>query len=142
MRSHFGLSSATSFLPIATVQSAVLVERAVIAKAVEIELERLRLHEPAARHVVDHQRGEIGLAGHWAHQGEFREGKTRDIVGIRMRIGHAVEHRLFRRCRDRRGTTELKLLLGHRFLIPFAFAGTACPACRDMTRARRGKGRT
>jgi hypothetical protein len=53
-----------------------LVEGAVIAEAVEIELQRLRLDEPGPRHVVDDQGGEIGLPGHRAHDGEFGKGEA------------------------------------------------------------------
>jgi hypothetical protein len=41
---------------------AVLMERAVIAERCEIELERLRLDEPAVRHVVDDEVRKVGLA--------------------------------------------------------------------------------
>ena len=73
---------------------AIFVERAVIAEAVQIKLQRLGFHEPGLRHVVDNQRGEIRLPGDRAHHGEFREGEARHVIRIRMRIGHAVEHRL------------------------------------------------
>jgi hypothetical protein len=69
-------------------------ECSVVAEAVEIKLQRFRLYEPGTRHVIDDQRREIGLAGNRAHHGEFREGKAGDVVRIRMRIAHAVEHRL------------------------------------------------
>ena len=73
---------------------AVLVEGAVIAEAVEIKLQRLRLDEPAARHVVDHHDAEVGLAGDRADRGEFRKREPRDVIRVGLRIRHAVEHRL------------------------------------------------
>ena len=77
--------------PLADPHRAVLVKGALVAEAGEIELERLRLDQPAARHVVDHQMGEIRLAGDRAKAGEFRRGEAGDIIRVAMRIGHAVE---------------------------------------------------
>ena len=73
---------------------AVLMEGAVVAEAVEVELQRLRLDQPAARHVVDHHDAEVGLAGDRADRGEFRKRETRDVIRVGLRVRHAVEHRL------------------------------------------------
>src|SRR5947209_1729872 len=50
---------------------AVLVKGAVVAKAGEVELERLRFDEPAAWDVVDHDDGEIRLTGDRTKRGEL-----------------------------------------------------------------------
>ena len=73
---------------------AVLVERAVIAEAGEIKLQRFGFQQPLLRHIVDHQMREIGLAGDRAERGEFGRCKSRHIIGVRVRIGNAVELRL------------------------------------------------
>ena len=93
MRNHFGLSSADELL--ADRDRAVLVEGADVAEAAEIELERFRFDQPFSRHVVDHEVGEIGLTGDRAQRGEFRRGEARDVVGVGMRVGDAIEHRRF-----------------------------------------------
>src|SRR4051812_36974340 len=49
--------------PFADHDRAILVERAVIAETRDIELQRFRLQQPAARYVVDHQMSEIRLSG-------------------------------------------------------------------------------
>ena len=118
MRSHFGFKQRGELL--ADRDRAFLMERAMIAETVQVKLERLRLHEPSLRHVVDDQRGEVGLAGDRAHHGEFGEGEARDVIRVRMRIAHAVEHRLVRGSGDRRGAAELQGFLRHR--------SPACPA--------------
>ena len=78
----------------------ILMEDAITAKAVEVKRQGLRLHEPAPRHVIDNKRGKIRLPGDRANRGEFRKREARDIIGVRMRIGHAIEHRILRRCRN------------------------------------------
>ena len=62
-----------------------------IAKAREIELERFRLQQPRSRHVIDHEMRKVRLAGDRAQRGEFRRREPRDIIGVFLRIGHAVE---------------------------------------------------
>jgi hypothetical protein len=83
------------------------VEGAVVAEGVEVELERFRLHQKFRRGVVDHQMGEVGLAGDRAQRREFRRGETGEIIGVGVRIVHAVEHGLFGRRRDARSIAEL-----------------------------------
>ena len=75
MRRNFGLSNANSLLPIATVQS--LMEAPHIAEACEIELQRFRLDEPFARHVIDHKMRKIRLPGDGTKGCEFRCGEKR-----------------------------------------------------------------
>ena len=129
MRSHFGFSSATSFLPMR--DRAFLVEGAVIAEAVQIKLERFRFHQPSPRHVVDDQSGEIRLAGDRAHRGEFREGEAGDVVRVRMRIGHAVEHRLAGRGGDCAGRPSCSVF----FAMNARFGAIHARVTLDMTRA-------
>src|SRR4029079_2084007 len=74
----------------------VFMEGAHIAVAREIELERLRLHQPFAGRIVDNEMREIRLAGHRAETGEFRAGEARDISRVAMRVRHALEHGLRR----------------------------------------------
>src|ERR1700746_1821343 len=81
-----------------------------ITEAVEIKLQRFRFHEPAARHVIDDERGEVRLAGNGANRRKFRKGEARDIIAVRMRIGHPVEHRIAWRGGDRDRAAELRRL--------------------------------
>jgi uncharacterized tellurite resistance protein B-like protein len=90
---------------------AILVEGAVIAEAVEEELERFRLDEPAVGHVVDHEKREVRLAGHRTERRELRRGETGDVVRVGMRVRHAVEPRLVGRGRDCRGPAEVELVV-------------------------------
>src|SRR6516225_9661916 len=82
-------------------------ESAMIAEAVEIKLQRFRFHEPAARRVIDNERREIWLAGNRTDHSKFRKGEPRDIIGVRMRVWHPVEHRIARRGGDADRTAKL-----------------------------------
>ena len=62
------------------------VESALIAKRPKIELQRLQFDAEFVRHIVDFDRGEIGLAGARAHTGEFRTLHMDLIVAFRPRI--------------------------------------------------------
>src|SRR5215469_15650684 len=86
---------------------AVLMEHAMIAEILEITLERFRFHPPAAGHIIDDKRREIRLAGNGADRGEFWKGEARDIIAVRMGIGHAVQHSVARRGRGADGAAEL-----------------------------------
>src|SRR6516165_10514344 len=88
-------------------------ESAVIAEAVEVKLERLGLDQEVSGHVIDHQMREIGLAGDRAETGELRRGEARHVVGIGMRVGYAVKHRLLGRGGQRGRASELQPLSGH-----------------------------
>src|SRR5271156_4651437 len=68
-------------------------ERGVIAKRTEIELQRLAFEDRHLRGVVDHQMGEIGLARERTHRSEFGTGKANKIKQPRMRVWHGFEHR-------------------------------------------------
>ena len=70
---------------------AVLVERAVIAEAREIELQRLQLDDPFVGNIVDHQMREVRLAGHRADRGELGRDEADDVVGVGVRVRRAVE---------------------------------------------------
>ena len=87
--------SSTMRLPMAMVR--ILVERPVVAEGGEEQLQRLRFNEPVLGRVVDDEVREIGLAGHRAQAGELGRGEAGDVVGIRVRIWHALERRLVRR---------------------------------------------
>ena len=62
------------------------VESALIAKRPKIEFQRLQLDAEFVRHIVDFDRGEIGLAGARAHTGEFRTLHMDLIIAFRPRI--------------------------------------------------------
>src|SRR5262249_21133954 len=86
---------------------AVLVEGADVAKAAEIEFQRFGFEKPFCRHVVDHEVGEVGLAGDGAQRGEFRRGEARDVVGVGVGVGDAVEHRCLRGSGEAAWLTEM-----------------------------------
>ena len=69
-----GRSSADQ--PLGDLHRAGLVERAVVAEAGEEQLQRLALHDPVARDVVDHDMREVRLAGQRAERGELRAGEA------------------------------------------------------------------
>src|SRR5581483_8899515 len=93
--------------PLADSDRRLLVEALHVAKAAEIELERLALDQLGARRVVDHEMGEVGLAGDRAQRGEF--GRHEAYQEERARIGrrHRLEQGLVRRRRGGRGVAEL-----------------------------------
>src|SRR5260221_13696709 len=78
-------------------EGAVLVERAVIAECAEIELQRLALDQPLARHVVDDEMREIGLAGDRTERSEFRAGEAHEVGLARMRVGDLLQQGLIGR---------------------------------------------
>src|SRR5271170_2244323 len=90
-------------------------ERGVIAKRTEIELQRLAFEDRHLRGVVDHQMGEIGLAGDRTQRGEFGAGKANEVKQPRMRVWHGFEHRCVRRLREPGQTPKLGKggLFGH-----------------------------
>jgi hypothetical protein len=51
---------------------------------------------------------EIRLARHRTDRGEFRRREAHQIIGIRLRIGHAVELRFLRAVRPFHGAAELQ----------------------------------
>src|SRR5580704_6698020 len=93
---------------------AILVEIAVVAEADEVELERHRFDEPARRHIVDDDDGEIRLARDRAQGGEFGKREARNIRTAGVRVAHAVELCLPRGGRERRRAAELERFAGHR----------------------------
>src|SRR5690606_30180580 len=72
----------------------VLVEAAVVAERSEEQLEALGLDDRLCRGVIDHQVGEVGLAGHRAQRGELGSGEPDQVERPRAWIGHVVEFRL------------------------------------------------
>src|SRR3954453_14132302 len=70
---------------------AILVEGTVIAEARDVEFQRLRLQQPLAGRVVDHQMCEIRLSRDRAERGEFRHGEAHQIIGASLGIRPAVE---------------------------------------------------
>ena len=77
-----------------------LVEGPVIAERGQEQLERLALDDAILRHIVDHQMGEIRLAGDRAEAGEFRRGEADDEIRAGMPARHSFQHRLFRALRQ------------------------------------------
>ena len=65
--------------------AASLVEGTVVAKAGEIQLQRLAFHDPVAGYVVDHQMGEVRLGGDRTERGEFRGSEAHHVLLARMR---------------------------------------------------------
>ena len=57
-----------------------------IAETLEEQLERLALHQQRVGDIVDHQMGEVGLAGDWAQRGEFGRSETHQIYRAGMGI--------------------------------------------------------
>ena len=76
-------------------------EGAVVAEARQIELERLALHDPAARHVVDHEMREIRLSGQRAQRRE--SGHVKRTRYVASGCGLAASARAAR-ARERAGT--------------------------------------
>jgi copper oxidase (laccase) domain-containing protein len=64
-----------------------LMKRAFVAIGPEIELERFELDAEFIRHVVDSNRGEVGLAGFRADAGELWTLHINFIIALRARIG-------------------------------------------------------
>ena len=91
----------------------VFVKAGHIAEAVEIKLQRLGFDQCFAWHIIDHEMGEIGLAGDRAQGGEFRGGEAHNIIRIRMRVGDAFQFGLVRRCGLGNGATELGEFFRH-----------------------------
>jgi len=73
---------------------AILMERRMIAEAVEKQLQGFRFDEKTIRHVVDDHDGEIRLPGYRAHGGEFWKRESRHIIGVRVGVRYAIEHGL------------------------------------------------
>ncbi len=57
----------------------------------EVELQRFAFDQPVARHVVDDEMGEVGLARHRAERGELGRGEAGDVVRVGVRVGDALE---------------------------------------------------
>jgi arsenite methyltransferase len=83
--------------PLADVQRAILVERAVVAEADKVQLQRFGLDQPLAGDIVDDDMGEIGLPRHRAQRGELGRGKAHDRAGAGMAERHPFQHRRFGR---------------------------------------------
>ena len=83
-------------------------ESAMIAEARDIKLQRFRFQQPLARHIIDHEMGEIRLAGDRAERGEFRRREPHHIIGVLLRVGHTIERRLVGRGGPWHGAAELR----------------------------------
>jgi len=79
--------------PFADGNRAVLVESAMVTETRDIEFEGFRFQKPLARHIVDHKMREIRLSGHRAKCGKFRHDEPHHVIGVGLRIGHAVKLR-------------------------------------------------
>src|SRR5579864_3807858 len=87
---------------------AILVKGAVIAERTKVKLQRLALDEKAARHIVDDEMREIRLPRDRTKRGEFGTGEAHQVHRTWMRIGHFLQRRAFRRCRETRLGAELR----------------------------------
>ena len=74
----------------------VLVEAAMVAEAAEVELERLAFDDRLAGGIVDHEVGEVGLAGDRAERGEFGHREAHEVERAGARVGDIVELRFLR----------------------------------------------
>ena len=69
----------------------VLVESALVAKAPQIELQRLELHEQFVRYIGDADGGEVGLPRQRTETRELRGVTGDDVVTARVRVGDRLE---------------------------------------------------
>jgi len=65
----------------------------VVAKTRDKEFQRFRFQQPLARHIVDHKMREIRLAGDGAQEVNSGAVNRTHVIGVPLRIGHAVEFR-------------------------------------------------
>ena len=70
------------------IDGAGFVEGTVIAIGKEIEFERFTLDHFLGRNVIDHNMGEIWLAGDRAQRGEFGASEAYQIIDIRVGVRH------------------------------------------------------
>ena len=92
MRSQRGAEQVDQ--PLRDHHGAAFVKGAVVAEAGEEKLQRLALHQPFAGDVVDHDMGEIRLAGHRAERGELRRREADDVILPLGRGGHSLQYRI------------------------------------------------
>ena len=71
---------------------AILVEIAVIAEREQIEFQALALHHALIRHVVDVDRGEIGLPRDRAEARELRAVELHEVIVFGMLVLEGLEH--------------------------------------------------
>src|SRR5450432_1393810 len=124
--------------PLAEHHRAVLMERAMIAKARDKKLQGFRFQQPLARHIVDDEMREIRLPGDRTERGEFRRGEAHHVIGVALRIGHAVEPGLLGRPGPFHGSAELQILRFRRFTGRFRhqwspFCAFLDNSCRAVT---------
>ena len=125
--------------PTTHAEGAILVEGAVIPEAVEVELERLRLDQPAVGNVVDDQDRKIRVAGDRTQAGELGRREPGHIIRVRMRVRHAVETGLLRRFGNNARLAELEWGIAHgvepvdlkEMSMPHARAGVAYSVLPD-----------
>lgn len=87
----------------------VLVEDALVAELLQVELETLQLHALGVRHVSEDQRSEIRLAGFGAHRSEFGAFNFDFVVATRETIVEDFELILKRRGHEREFSTCVEL---------------------------------
>ena len=97
MRNHWGRCRKDYFLR--DVQRALLVKTWVIAKAGEIQFQRLAFDDHFVWYVVDDQMREVWLAGDRANGRKFRYSKSNQIGCVGMWVWHAIERRCLGRFR-------------------------------------------
>lgn len=93
-------------------------ERPMISKRIEVELERLTFHDFFVRHVVDHKVRKIGLAGNGAKRREFGTGESYEVRLAGLWVGDCFEYCRIRRRGNPARMTELRkpLFLHRRFI--------------------------
>ena len=141
MRSQCGFS--VSATPPADRHRHVLVEGAVVAERLQVELQRLRLDQPFVRHVVDDQDAEIRLAGHRADRGELGEGEAGEVLRARpagSARGRAPPCRGLPGSRTGRPSWRVLSLPWRRFYAPRGRRRHKPPARRGRSARRRGPG--
>src|SRR6478672_5895295 len=99
--------------PLTDADGNILVEAAMIAESAQEQLQALALDDRLARRIVDHDMGEVRLAGHRAERGELGRGEAYQIKLAAPWVRHIIEHRLFGRSGERAWLTEM-CRLNHR----------------------------
>ena len=116
IRRYLGLIAATTRLPMSTVQSSW--KAAMLRKLARNSFSDLDSSSLRRRHIVDDEMREIGLTGDRTERGEFGRREAHDVIRIRVRIGHRVEHRFIGRRRNRNGAAELQTRLARAISVP------------------------
>ena len=101
MRSHCGQA-------LADPDRHILMESGMIAERAQEQLEALRFDDRLGWRIVDHEMGEVGLAGDRTERREFRRGEADEVERARPRIGDIIEHRRFGRSGQAGSLAEMR----------------------------------